>query len=112
MNTENRRKEYTSNRYTYIIKTSYIALCDSVTLSLTAARPNQRGKSEVLIVMEELGLIHLVHLLASFLHVFGQSGWPAAEYTEFTHLQTITQVTKKADVLADVSNKHEAGEDG
>lgn len=41
---------------------------------------------EVLIVMNEMGLIPLVHLLTCFLHVFGQSRRAAAEHAYFTHL--------------------------
>lgn len=41
---------------------------------------------KVLIVMNEVGLVPLVHLLAGFLHVLGQSRWSAAEHTDFTHL--------------------------
>lgn len=43
-------------------------------------------KLEVLIVMFKMGLIPLVHLLASFLHILGQSRWSTAEYTDFTNL--------------------------
>lgn len=46
-----------------------------------------QGELEVLIVMHEMGLIPLVHLLASFLHVLGQSRWSAAEHADFTHLR-------------------------
>lgn len=44
-------------------------------------------RSKVLIVMHEMGLIPLVHLLASFLHVLGQARWSTAEYTDFTNLK-------------------------
>lgn len=37
--------------------------------------------------MHKMGLIPLVHLLASFLYVLGQSWWSTAEYTNFTHLR-------------------------
>lgn len=52
-----------------------------------AMQPKALRRSEVLIVMDEMCLVPLVHLLARFLHILGQSRWSTAENTNFTYLQ-------------------------
>lgn len=47
---------------------------------------------EVLVVMNKMGLISLVNLLASFLHILGQSRGSTAEHTKFTHLHQIIHI--------------------
>lgn len=54
---------------------------------------------KVLIVMNEVGLVPLVHLLTGLFHVLGQSRWSTAEYADFTHLTIKEEWTKKLQIF-------------